>query len=210
MANRPLSLAAGLSLAGAFLFTPLGAQADAADWDARLAQADTLRAEGKQRLEAADAVLARAKAACQHKFQVNACIKEAEDKHLLVRRENRQHEIEADRIEHAVKSEQRDARMAEKTERRTNRTAELPQRAAENAAAAQEASGLRQAKQQDKDAEAAARLQKNAEQQAAHQRKLAEHEARVAKKKARAEAKAAKAARKKAESTAPADQSAKD
>lgn len=193
MAHRPLSLVTGLSL-GCLLIAPSLCLAEAADWDARLAQAAQLRADSEQKLQAADALLTQEKAACQTKFQVNACINDAEQRHLVVRRENRARIIEADRIERTVKSEQRSARMAEKAERQATRTAELPTRAAQSDAEAQQSEALRREKLQGKERDAAVRVQKKAEQQAAHQRKLAEHEARVAKKKARAEAKAAKQA----------------
>lgn len=171
------------------------APAAEADWNERLAQAAALRAESAQQQKAADETLAREKQACQPKFQVNACINEAEQRRLLVRKESRARIIEADRIERAVKSEQRDARMAEKTERSAARNAELPTRQAQNTEAAQQASGARSEKARKKETDAAARVQKKAAQQAAHQRKMAEHEARVAEKKARAEARAAKQAR---------------
>ena len=125
MAHRPLSLVTGLSL-GCLLIAPSLCLAETADWDARLAQAAQLRADSEQKLQAADALLTQEKAACQTKFQVNACINDAEQRHLVVRRENRARIIEADRIERAVKSEQRSARMAEKAERQATRTAEYP------------------------------------------------------------------------------------
>lgn len=196
MANRPLSLAAGLSLGGIFYLMASCAfaeQANQSDWEARLAEAARLRAENAQKMQAADAVLNEAKAACQHKFQVNACVKAAEQEHLLVRRENRQRSIEADRIERSVKTEQRDLRKAEKNTRASARQAELPERAETQTQTAAQEAALREEKIQRKNTTSAERLQKNAEQNAAHQRKIADHEARLAKKKARAEAKAAKA-----------------
>lgn len=73
---------------------------------------------------------------------------------------NRARIIEADRIERAVKSEQRSARMAEKAERQATRTAELPTRAAQSDAEAQQTEALRREKLQGKERDAAVRVQK--------------------------------------------------
>lgn len=180
MEHRSLSVAALLSVA---LLAAAPATADQqADWDARMAKAKALQADGKQRKEAAAAARETEDLECQKRFRVYACQGDAQKRYVKAVKEARRLENEGGAMERQVKKEQ----LADKDQHRRD---EAPQREADRqadkvATEAERATAQahREERLQGKEAKAeegARRQAKDAERQA---KKRADHERKVAEK----------------------------
>lgn len=196
MENRPLSLLAGL-----IAWLLLGSHALAADsavgseqqadWAQRLEKAAALQAEGDARRSEAAKVLGEKNAACQKRFQVNACLKENENEYSAASRQAKHLSNEGLAMERAVRKEQLSERDALHDERAARRQAELPARQAETAAARQAAAEREAELRADRAKKAEAGLQRKAAAAEKLSQKEAAHNARVAEKMQKAQQRAA-------------------
>lgn len=174
-----------------WLFPAGMAAADEADWDARMARADSLHREAASRQRAADDAFAAREQACREKFLVNDCINEARREQLRVRDETRGMTREADEIERQVKREQLAARKARIAADAESKADDLARREAEIAARDRAAEANRQEITARKARQAEDGARRRAEREEAYRRRAEAHARKVAEAKEKAAARAA-------------------
>ncbi len=200
MENRPLSVAAVVIALLAMTFSAGAAEngpeaAQAADWEARLVQADALQREGAARKNAADAKYQQQHKACFKAFRVYACQENANTERVSEVNEARRLMSEGKAQELQVKKEQGSDKALRREAEAPKRAAELEARELETQAerkAAAEAEAATRAAKAIKAEEGQKRRAADAERQA---KKREEHEARNARQMEKAARRAAEAAK---------------
>lgn len=171
----------------------LGTPAQQADWEQRLEKAAALQSEGQAKINAADALLEQTLPACDQKFLVISCQKDANKAHLESVRPAKRLVNQGKAMEREVKKEQLAEKDKNRAERAKAREAELKVLEAETSAERQAAINTEAAKRADKAKKAEEGSQLRAERLERQRKKAADHEAKVAAKKAQAARRAAEA-----------------
>jgi colicin import membrane protein len=194
MENRPLPVAALLSLLLAVPFAALAADAGQdASWQERLGRSAAMQDESKRLQSAASQRRDQKFLDCEQKFLVNDCRDEASKEYLQTTREARRLEIDGKSIERAVKKEELEANRQHLADEAPRREAALREREAETAAARQSAAQKAEAARTDKARQAVDGERRKAREAERLRKKQAAHDARVATQKREAEQRAARA-----------------
>lgn len=201
MEHRSLSVAACLIALAAFS-APSSAAEDGpsaeqqADWEARLAKAAALQADGKARQVEAERRHDEQDLACYKKFLVNSCRDDARKAYRAASRAGKNQENEGKAIELQVRKEQLSDKDARRAAAVPERETQLREREAETAAARQAAAAKEATTLSEKERKAEEGSRRKAADAERLRKKQAEHEARLAEKKQKAERRAAETAAK--------------
>lgn len=187
MENRSLSVASLLiALAGLCGSLQAASEPDAAlvaDWTRRNTNAAEMKNEARQLKDSADRVLAEKNAACQEKFQVNACLAEAHREHSAQVTEARRLDNQARAQEREVRKEQLADRDARTLAESAQRESDLQMRQVETASARAEAQQKEDELRAGKERAAVQGARRHAADAAKLEKKQAAHAAKVARKK---------------------------
>jgi hypothetical protein len=123
-----ISLLVGLAL-------PVWAQTPAPqseeDWERARVQAEEMRAQAKRMRNDAEKVHTEAQRTCWEKFLVSSCHDEAKKTFNKTKREAKQLDIEAGRIERSIKTHERELKAQRRIDEAPQREAEIAKRAEE-------------------------------------------------------------------------------
>jgi len=164
--------------------------AQVADWEARMARAQELQADGKARKQAALELFEAEKKECFQKFMVTNCQLAAKKRYNESMKEARRITNEGGTLERQVKKERLDDKDARRAEDAPRREADLQSREARTA----EAHGQAEEERQKKEADKARQTAEGSQRQAANEERLRQkreaHERKVAEKIQKAERRA--------------------